>query len=96
MFLTILNAEIVICIFSYYSEKKRQKLYFQISPIFLFYLFIYFFSGGGGVGIRGVLSMCMQVILDSLFGRQGSGNIGDGKKGEFRDWTSLGLAYRRR
>ena len=48
------------------------------------------------MGIRGVLSMCMQVILDSLFARPGSSNIGDGKKGESRDWTSPGLAYRRR
>ena len=29
----------------------------------------------------------MQVILDSLFARPGSAAIGDGKKGEFRDWT---------
>ena len=30
----------------------------------------------------------MQVILDSPFARPGSAPIGDGKKGEFRDWTS--------
>ena len=29
----------------------------------------------------------MQVILDSLFSRQGSAPIWSGKKGEFRDWT---------
>ena len=34
-----------------------------------------------------VLSMRMQVILDSLFARPGSAPIGGGKKGEFRDWT---------
>ena len=36
----------------------------------------------------GVLSMRMQVILDSLFARPGSAPIWGGKKGEFRDWTS--------
>ena len=35
----------------------------------------------------GVLSMRMQVILDSPFARPGSAPIGGGKKGEFRDWT---------
>ena len=35
-----------------------------------------------------VLSMRMQVILDSPFARPGSAPIGGGKKGEFRDWTS--------
>ena len=35
-----------------------------------------------------VLSMRMQVILDSLFARPGSAPIGGGKKGEFMDWTS--------
>ena len=37
----------------------------------------------------GVLSMPMQVILDSPFARPGSAPIGGGKKGEFRDWTRL-------
>ena len=36
----------------------------------------------------GVLSMRMQVILDSSFARPGSAPIWGGKKGEFRDWTS--------
>ena len=36
-----------------------------------------------------VLSMRMQVILDSSFARPGSAPIWGGKKGEFRDWTSL-------
>ena len=35
----------------------------------------------------GVLSMRMQVILDSSFARPGSALIWGGKKGEFRDWT---------
>ena len=34
-----------------------------------------------------VLSMRMQVILDSSFARPGSAPIRDRKKGEFRDWT---------
>ena len=38
-----------------------------------------------------VLSMRMQVILDSPFARPGSAPIGGGKKGEFRDWTTLHL-----
>ena len=36
----------------------------------------------------GVLSMRMQVILDSSFTRPGSAPIWGGKKGEFRDWTN--------
>ena len=35
-----------------------------------------------------VLSMRMQVILDSSFARPGSAPRWGGKKGEFRDWTS--------
>ena len=31
----------------------------------------------------------MQVILDSSFARPGSAPIWGGKKGEFRDWTTL-------
>ena len=31
----------------------------------------------------------MQVIVDSLFARPGSAPIWGGKKGEFRDWTSV-------
>ena len=36
-----------------------------------------------------VLSMRMQVILDSSFARPGSAPIWGGKKGEFRDWTKI-------
>ena len=36
-----------------------------------------------------VLSMRMQVILDSSFAHPGSAPIWGGKKGEFRDWTML-------
>ena len=35
-----------------------------------------------------VMSMRMQVILDSSFARPGSAPIWGGKKGEFRDWTT--------
>ena len=38
-----------------------------------------------------VLSMRMQVILDSLFARPDSAPIGGRKKGEFWDWTMLRL-----
>ena len=41
------------------------------------------FGGKNG----GVLSMRMQVILDSSFARPGSAPIWGEKKGEFRDWT---------
>ena len=34
-----------------------------------------------------VLSMRIQVILDTLFARSGSVPIWRGKKGQFRDWT---------
>ena len=47
---------------------------------------IWFFPIWGKNG--GVLSMRMQVILDSPFARPGSAPIGGGKKGEFRDWTT--------
>ena len=40
-----------------------------------------------------VLSMRMQVILESLFDRPGSAPIWGGRKGEFRDWTG-GPFYR--
>ena len=47
---------------------------------------IWFFPRFGGKN-GGVLSMRMQVILDSSFARPGSVPIWGGKKGEFRDWT---------
>ena len=48
-------------------------------------------GGGGGGGNGGVLSMRMQVILDSSFARPGSAPIWGVRKGEFRDWTKLTL-----
>ena len=41
-----------------------------------------------------VLSMRMQVILDSSFARPGSAPLWGGKKGEFRDWTKAPAARR--
>ena len=51
------------------------------------YFQIWFFPDLRGKN-GGVLSMRMQVILDSSFARPGSAPIWGGKKGEFRDWTS--------
>jgi len=48
----------------------------------------YGFSPDLGGKNGGVLSMRMQVILDSSFARPGSAPIWGGKKGEFRDWTN--------
>ena len=50
------------------------------------YFQIWFFPRFGGKN-GGVLSMRMQVILDSSFARPGSAPIWGRKKGEFRDWT---------
>ena len=47
---------------------------------------IWFFPRFGGKN-GGVLSLRMQVILDSLFARPGLTPIWGGKKGDFRDWT---------
>ena len=47
-----------------------------------------FFSPDLGGKNGGVLSMRMQVILDSSFARPGSAPIWGGKKGEFRNWTN--------
>ena len=58
------------------------------------YYQIWFFPRFGGKN-GGVLSMRMQVILDSSFARPDSAPIRGGKKGEFRDWTisSVEAAY---
>ena len=48
----------------------------------------YGFSPDLGGKHSGVLSMRMQVILDSLFARPSSAPIWGEKKGEFRDWTT--------
>ena len=63
----------------YYSENRAtSRKFFQIC-----------FFPRFGVKNGGVLSMRMQVILDSSFVRPGSAPTWGGKRGEFRDWTSV-------
>ena len=83
MFLINLNAEIVACILSF--RKLRQKSNLENTSK-------YGFSPDLGGKNGGVLSMRMQVILDSSFAHPGSAPIWGGKKGEFRDWTSWHVA----
>ena len=78
MFLINLNAEIVACILSCRKSRHKPNLK-SISK--------YGFSPDLGGKNGAVLSMRMQVILDSSFARPGSAPIWGGKKGEFRDWT---------
>ena len=78
MFLSNLNAEIVACILLF--RKSRHKPNMESSSK-------YGFSPDLGGKNGGVLSMRMQVILDSSFARPGSAPIWGGKKVEFRDWT---------
>ena len=84
MFLINLNAEIVACILSF--RKSRHKPNLESTSK-------YGFSPDLGGKNGGVLSMRMQVILDSSFARPGSAPIWGGKKGEFRDWTSRGFIF---
>ena len=80
MILTDLNAEIAGCLYTIYSENcATSRIWKCISK--------YGFSPDLGGKNGGVLSMRMQVILDSSFARPGSVPIRGGKKGEFRDWT---------
>ena len=78
MFLINLNAEIVACMLS--LRKSRHKPNLESTSK-------YGFSPDLGGKNGGVLSMRMQVILDSSFAHPGSAPIWGGKKGEFRDWT---------
>ena len=80
MFLSSLNAEIFACILLF--RKSRHKPRMESCSK-------YGFSPDLGGKNGGVLSMRMQVILDSSFARPGSAPIRDGKKGEFRDWTTF-------
>ena len=68
---------LLVCYQKIAPQAKSGK-YFQI-------WFFPRFRGKNG----GVLSMRMQVILDSSFARPGSAPIWGGKKREFRDWTKL-------
>ena len=79
MFLINLNTEIIVaCILSFRKSRRQAKSgkYYQI-----------WFSPDLGGKNGGVLSMRMQVILDSSFARPGSAPIWGGKKGGFRNWT---------
>ena len=80
MFLTDLNAEIVACIPLF--RKLRHKPNLESTSKYGFFPDL-----GGKNG--GVLSIRMQVILDSSFARPGSAPIWGGKKGDFRDWTNV-------
>ena len=75
MFLINLNTEIIACILSFRKSRHKSSQ-------------IWFFPDLGEKN-GGVLSMRMQVILDSSFARPGSAPIWGGKKGEFRDWTTV-------
>ena len=81
MFLINLNAEIVACILSFRKSRHKPNLKNTSK---------YGFSPDLGGKNGGVLSMRMEVILDSSFARPGSAPIWGGKKGEFRDWTKKG------
>ena len=70
----------------YHSENCATSQIWKVLPNMVFP------ELGGKNG--GVLSMCMQVILDSLFARPGSALIWDGKKGEFSDWTRKTFAQK--
>ena len=76
MFLINLNAEIAACILSLRHKPNLENTS------------KYGFSPDLGEKNGGVLSMRMQVILDSSFARPGSAPIWGGKKEEFRDWTT--------
>ena len=80
MFLINLNTEIVACILSFRKSRHTPNLENTTK---------YGFSPDLGGKNGDVLSMRMQVILDSSFARPGSAPIWGGMKGEFRDWTKL-------
>ncbi len=82
MFLINLNTEIVACILLF--RKSRHKPNLQNTTK-------YGFSLNLGEKNGGVLSMRIQVILDTSFARPGSAPIWGGKKEEFRDWTTTAL-----
>ena len=84
MFLINLNAEIVACILSFRKSRHKPNLENTTK-----YGFSPDLGGGGGGGNGGLLSMRMQVILDSSFARPGSAPIWGEKKEEFRDWTKF-------
>ena len=64
----------------YHSKNRATSQTWKILPNMVFPRF----WGKNG----GVLSMRMQVIMDTSFARSGSAPIWGGKKGELRDWTT--------
>ena len=74
------------------SECRNCCLYNHATSEIWKYFQIWFFNRFGGKN-GGVLSMHMQVILDSRFAHPGSAAIGGRKKGEFRDWTTFCLVW---
>ena len=77
MFLNNVNTEIIACILSFGKSRHKPNLENTTK---------YGFSPDLGGENGGVLSMRMQVILDSPFARPCLAPIWGGKKGEFRDW----------
>ena len=76
MFLINLNTEIAACILSFRKSHHKPNLENTTK---------YGFPPDLGGENGGVLSLRMQVILDSSFARPGSAAIWGGKKGKFRD-----------
>ena len=64
----------------YYAEYRASRQIWKVLPNMFFFFSIWGKNGG-------VLSMLMQVILESLFARPGSAPVCGGKEGEFRGWT---------
>ena len=80
MFVTIISTSKkcgFFCFFRVRAEKGIARHIDASSVVWTLVIFDWF-----------ALSMCMRVILDSLFARPGSAPKGGGKKGEFRDWTN--------
>ena len=73
----------------YHSENRATSQIWKVLPNMVF-------PPIWGKKNGGVLSMRMQVILDSSFACPGSAPIWGGKKGEFRDWTTMGLTVSRK
>ena len=78
MFLINLKAEIVAYMLSFRKSRHMPNLESTSK---------YGFSPDLGEKNGVVLSMRMQIILDSSFARPNWAPIWGGKKGEFRDWT---------
>ena len=70
----------------YYLENRATNRIWKVLPNMVFPRF--------GRENGGVLSMRMQVILNSLFARPGSAPLWRGKKGEFRDWTTIYIVWK--